>query len=698
MTFVHLVVSFLLILLPGDWVNGDFSRKDTEVKCCPRPKQFVLVDQDDGRITCQSASEGEPETPPFEDCKSKRLTLAPSDIMLRDPILFLTTSHCYDDIVVRKRGRVIGRYSNSIILCPPDADRIKAKQMEIPAQKCCPMNEGYDMMKEKCIPYPYNWTISILKTNTTSQFLDLSPFENQLGINDLSSMPCAKYFLSANLNGKPYQMNSPVVQETGGLYVPAMNSTFPNDQFCWEIGYLNESWINLARICHPTEKKMKDCEGKVCVQKCCPESDNFLGLSGFWPVCTPAISPGLWDPRKYFRSQQPPLKEDIHVITGPPMCPFRQTSFIQLFPGSIPNMAQNFSLTRTGSLTTMFFGAITYHFDVPQYCIDETMNEDGELAPIAYLCHSKMVEVASMGFLFVPLGAAILLLTFLFILVSSERKSLPGKTRLFCVGCLLVEAVSSCFRINAFGIRVSYSYCLVAELSVWFWNLSAFFWLNVMSYDLWKHIGVLQWVLPGVGSKKLVLYSLYAFGAPACLVAIAYILHFTIGSYNTAMIISGMEMEVCFVLGLPEAVWYSMISVLVADAIFLCLTCRYMIRHARDTFRLTRNQEHKQTFWLYLALFVVMGGTWLARMISSSTRTVEGLYFSLFLPCLQGILIFLLFMCKATGKAKRKVGGWLAMFPPVEVQIDSQLRLAVLLLHIMTTLKEEMTFRVQIRC
>ncbi|CAG0888821.1 unnamed protein product [Darwinula stevensoni] len=168
----------------------------------------------------------------------------------------------------------------------------------------------------------------------------------------------------------------------------------------------------------------------------------------------------------------------------------------------------------------------------------------------------------------------------------------------------------------------------------------------------------------GLEGKRLLQYCLYAFGMPAVVAAVACILLFVAGTPSTSTSAASGVGE-CRKLVVTGFIWCSLGSVallLVTNAIFFALTCRYLIQNTKDVALMIRNQKQTYTFWLYVKLFVLMGGTWLVGVVSYFTNTLEGDIVSLVLFGLQGVFIFLIFVCKkeVVEDAKRKAGEWLA--------------------------------------
>ncbi|CAG0880038.1 unnamed protein product [Darwinula stevensoni] len=514
MMSIQHVTSFLcLLLVPllGGWVRGESSKLDRGRKCCPDEGQYGVFHPDTGALQCLGLTESVSASTPFPECKSG-VKLVTSDLVDSDPSTF---PHCRGKFLVGdgENATVL----DAFLLCPSGITEESEEERKIVVRKCCPPNEGYDMFWEKCIPLPFNWTLSAF-SQKTRQFRILSQDEYRLRIDDLSSDPCKKHFLSPTTCNNCLLEHGPVFLDTGRLHVPALNFTFSSEQFCLETGFTAGRWVDLAQICHPTEKKLQDCAGKVCVQKCCPENEFLWRLAGQWTRCGPAGR--LWDPRRLFRSD-PPSRRDIRVISGLPVCPILPGLLFFLNPETSGDPNHKFSLTETGRLTTRTPIGFKIDLDVPHYCIDETRRNDGKTETVAWICTPRVKNILPVVFVLVPTSSALLLVVLL-ALFSPERRCLPGKIRLLYVGCLTIGSISDNFNLYAYDIGISNGLCFVFQALYFFGLLSSFFWLNVMSFDLWRNLSTLRTPLREGERKALVRYGLYAFGVSGCLTVVAY--------------------------------------------------------------------------------------------------------------------------------------------------------------------------------
>ncbi|GAB6030887.1 hypothetical protein CHUAL_007719 [Chamberlinius hualienensis] len=204
---------------------------------------------------------------------------------------------------------------------------------------------------------------------------------------------------------------------------------------------------------------------------------------------------------------------------------------------------------------------------------------------------------------------------------------------------------------------------LVVDIKNEFWRLmvfsfqyisalSAFLWLNVLAFELWRAFSSQhghQGVMSNDSNKKLwfVFKCLYACGIPVILCLL------TIGlSYSTAA-------ARLFQLK-TESTWFTneislfiffytpIIIILIENLVFFLLTI-WSIRKASQGTRIVNRNANKNLLRVFVKLFIVMGICWLAEAISSLlvNRTDESVwYFTDLINNLQGVAIFVVYVCK----------------------------------------------------
>ncbi|XP_046547056.1 uncharacterized protein LOC124257110 [Haliotis rubra] len=239
--------------------------------------------------------------------------------------------------------------------------------------------------------------------------------------------------------------------------------------------------------------------------------------------------------------------------------------------------------------------------------------------------------------------------------------------------------------------------CSVVAILLHYFFLASFFWMNVMSYDLFRTFANKIYVLPQIREKRKYLgkYVLYSWGSPAIIVTICVILHFTkiipgveIGygghvyepepedvsvnmtsedSNSTEEDVQNVESLGCWIqnpiasltaFGAPIVIIFLINSCLFVKTI-LCIrkTAKFTNDHTRRSSVNRRNGRND--VMLYVRMSTVMGFTWIFGLASSIvsafftpptvvvcyTEHILGLLFVTF-NCSQGLFIFFAFVTK----------------------------------------------------
>ncbi|KAG5330659.1 MTH2 protein, partial [Acromyrmex charruanus] len=259
------------------------------------------------------------------------------------------------------------------------------------------------------------------------------------------------------------------------------------------------------------------------------------------------------------------------------------------------------------------------------------------------------------------LSLPFLLLTFIIYSILPEFQNIHGYTLRAHVGSLFITYAIMCFA-QVFGLG-EVKYCVVLAYIFNFFFLSSFFWLNVICFDIWWKFRDLRPFRPYrtkiKHKKKLIIYSIYAWGVTIILNVICAIMD------NIPLLPENLiRPEICekrFWFGENEAktlYFYVPISVTIISNIFFfirtTLTILYQKIHIANLLRdceIIRHDENKQWFNMYLKLFIVMGITWVLEIMSWVDIGADIVPQFIWYPAdivnaLQGLTIFIIFVCR----------------------------------------------------
>ncbi|KAG5313522.1 MTH2 protein, partial [Pseudoatta argentina] len=258
------------------------------------------------------------------------------------------------------------------------------------------------------------------------------------------------------------------------------------------------------------------------------------------------------------------------------------------------------------------------------------------------------------------LSLPFLLLTFIVYSILPELRNIHGYSLRAHVGSLFIT-----YAIIYPGQQVSglaeQKYCVALAYIFNFFFLASFFWLNVTCFDIWWTFRELRSHRRGGNHcerKKLILYSSYAWGVTIILNGFCAIMD-NIPNLPENLV----RPEICekrFWYGENEAktlYFYVPMSITIISNVFFFVCTTLTILHQkihtaselRDS-ESNRHNENKQRFNMYLKLFIVMGITWvleiLAWVIGTNILPVFIWYLADIINALQGLIIFVVFVCR----------------------------------------------------
>ncbi|XP_026815188.1 G-protein coupled receptor Mth2-like [Rhopalosiphum maidis] len=296
-----------------------------------------------------------------------------------------------------------------------------------------------------------------------------------------------------------------------------------------------------------------------------------------------------------------------------------------------------------------------------RFCLEQFSELNYQI--LAVVCAPEKFEVSGGQNIFYTIGMMLslpfLFTTFLVYALIRDLQNLHGKSLMCHVATLLV-GYTSLIIVQFVDDSVDKTWCIFLAYILQFSLIASFFWLNVMCFDLW-------WTFSGFRplggniredeSKKFIIYSIYAWGC-ALLISIITLGMEKLPYLPTGAIRPEFGVTKCwFDSDLATLLYfYGPIGTLLFSNLLMFIhTAIVIVKHTRDAKVLRgsesqKNVDHeKQRFMLYLKLFIVMGVNWLAEIISWATSSggLDAVWYVVNIGnCLQGVLIFLIFVCK----------------------------------------------------
>ena len=203
--------------------------------------------------------------------------------------------------------------------------------------------------------------------------------------------------------------------------------------------------------------------------------------------------------------------------------------------------------------------------------------------------------------------------------------------------------------------------CQILGFLFQYFFLSAFFWMSAMSLEVWstfRQLGGSEFRYRNQ-KKRFYYFNLYSWGLPGLVTAVTLTIHSLPEEKTVAIVTPGFGDGTCFLHGYQAlfAYFHGIIAaILVINTLFFMASAYALLfgiwAPSRDTDNGTRSNT-RQMFGIVVELFLVMGLTWLADVVSLAISWNHGYAYSgweivIFdiINSLQGLGIFLVLICK----------------------------------------------------
>ncbi|XP_072758054.1 probable G-protein coupled receptor Mth-like 3 [Anoplolepis gracilipes] len=213
-------------------------------------------------------------------------------------------------------------------------------------------------------------------------------------------------------------------------------------------------------------------------------------------------------------------------------------------------------------------------------------------------------------------------------------------------------------------MQLPYSMCIASALVNYFSSLAAFFWLSVMSFDMWwtfRNVHSLQKNMKQQGKKKF-LYSIIGWGGPVIFCIICIIMEIVPSVPESLQ--PKLIVNMCLFHFSTSKLFYiyGPITTCASISIFLSIyTALKIMQYEKDTARHLKDtesrcyNENKKWFNLYINLFIIVFLILATKRIVSTTifwlfKDYAGMIYIILniLDVIQNVGIFIIFVCKKT--------------------------------------------------
>ncbi|XP_076279348.1 G-protein coupled receptor Mth2 [Lasioglossum baleicum] len=519
-------------------------------------------------------------------------------------------------------------------------------------RRCCPRDKVYDLLEKSCVTN----ADSSENYSDTHKFLSLLP---NPPVDFFNVSKAWRHCASGAL--VTYDVAAEDIQfESGSLWVTVSEDGSRErmqasiETSCLELTPNSRTTRRLVfRVCRNADF----CQTHSCVRKCCPEhrvlspsfhctnGNSSSAPSGFYDALS-NLTDVAWSSTGYGvlfgRKCRQVYSVDTSEILG-----LTEEGYLRLAPVQV-NRHDSYCLDVQGNGPVVSLACFT--------------DPEPEPSNIKYGITS-LLEAISCVFL---------LLTLLVYIYLPSLQNLHGKTLMCHAASLLVSYL--CLTIIPWVTPLSSTqpfdssasiFCAVLGYTMLFSLLSAFCWLNVMCFDIWRTFGRLRGNCGGGHSqgKRFLLYSIYAWGL-ALFITLFCVVSDLLPFLPISVKPNFGEVRCWFTKDtLSELLFFRLpVSIqLTSNIVFFILTSDHCskvkaeIRRVADPSdpRSKRFHADKTKFIMNVKLFVVMGIMWIAEIASSllnlfSTYEWKEIvfYWSDAINCLHGVMIFVLFVLK----------------------------------------------------
>ncbi|XP_011307302.1 G-protein coupled receptor Mth2 [Fopius arisanus] len=298
------------------------------------------------------------------------------------------------------------------------------------------------------------------------------------------------------------------------------------------------------------------------------------------------------------------------------------------------------------------------YLEIDDYCIGNWMDDNGTSTKV-FGCYSLWLDkyfwmLNTCSVLPMPFLAA----TFLVYVLLPELRNIHGIILMMYIASLFWTKLGiSLLRFQVITADNSQTLCTFTGFVVFFWFLSSFFWLNVMCIDIWSTFRGSRVIQSKKKTqRKFILYSIYAWGFPSIMTGSCIIMDYAPNIPENYIKPNIGEYMCWFQDDRAESLYFYFpvsITVICNFSLFVSTTVK-IIRHRRQIAKQLnasgsrRHADRQQRFNLYIKLFVVMGINWFFDVVTWTIghQNHHGWYLEEFLDSIQGVMIFVIFVCK----------------------------------------------------
>lgn len=199
--------------------------------------------------------------------------------------------------------------------------------------------------------------------------------------------------------------------------------------------------------------------------------------------------------------------------------------------------------------------------------------------------------------------------------------------------------------------------CMTIGILVHYFFLSAFFWMNIVAFDLWMTFSNTFMVAGSTRNRKRFLrYNLYAWLVPLIVVSTAIVLDQTSVHAEFNNLKPGYGKGVCWISSQMAILLFFVGPLALCklfDIVSFVFTAFHIARAKQQGSMATK--KNACSFLINLKLSLIMGLTWVFAFLANATNETSMWYLFIIFNSLQGLFIAICFLCtKKVGRLFRE--------------------------------------------
>ncbi|XP_068158102.1 G-protein coupled receptor Mth-like [Drosophila tropicalis] len=325
------------------------------------------------------------------------------------------------------------------------------------------------------------------------------------------------------------------------------------------------------------------------------------------------------------------------------------------YPLDDRNENYKWSLFENGTLLRQDDGV---YFKKSHYCLQPSELLNNEIRLVPHNCQI-LSSLDYPGKIAIPISLLSFLITIGVYLYLPRLRNLHGKCFVCYMGSLFVGYLMLLLEMYKSFLKYFYL-CYITGYLGYFSILAAFFWLSVMSLDLWSSFRNTNVNRSKPGNRFLI-YNLYAWCGPLLLTILISILDQVFFNNTDYVWIPGVYFSGCWI---KVSDWSAMIYfygpmliLIIFNTTLFILTAFEIMKIKKELRNIVRHQERKQKlnsdkqkYSFFLRLFLLMGVSWSFEIVSylvqnNVTWSYIFLVSDIFHYC-QGVIILVFFVWK----------------------------------------------------